>query len=393
MDFADRIKTILERGNAQDKNKNSEGHNMVIATNDGVKKNAGNEGNNGVIHYSAGAGEKIHPGQAMCERIIEEFSGVSYEKLVFSADAAIVPREVVLPSPAQTGEQAATWSAAFLSEINIIPVTDSKGSVIYLGPTDPLARTGNRDPRGAVSMEPRFYYCQQVNFDTSISYSNLDRFSGLENYPKIVRAAVDNRRNLDLLLIGFNGTHHADVSNPESYPNREDCGMGWLEKYRTEAHERVISGLSVSSRETMTTGTHHSIDGLVQDVWGSAIDERWHYDLVAVCNYSLLHRKHFPLINDLDTSRMNTEILVNEKIIKNPMLGNFPAVTAPFFPENAILITSLKNLSLYWQKGSIRKLIKDEPHYDRLAFYESWNEDYIIENYEAGCLIDGITWK
>ncbi|EAO1960098.1 hypothetical protein E0G30_24205, partial [Salmonella enterica] len=368
MDFADRIKTILERGNAQDKNKNSEGHNMVIATNDGVKKNAGNEGNNGVIHYSAGAGEKIHPGQAMCERIIEEFSGVSYEKLVFSADAAIVPREVVLPSPAQTGEQAATWSAAFLSEINIIPVTDSKGSVIYLGPTDPLARTGNRDPRGAVSMEPRFYYCQQVNFDTSISYSNLDRFSGLENYPKIVRAAVDNRRNLDLLLIGFNGTHHADVSNPESYPNREDCGMGWLEKYRTEAHERVISGLSVSSRETMTTGTHHSIDGLVQDVWGSAIDERWHYDLVAVCNYSLLHRKHFPLINDLDTSRMNTEILVNEKIIKNPMLGNLPAVTAPFFPENAILITSLKNLSLYWQKGSIRKLIKDEPHYDRLAF-------------------------
>ncbi|EBR4096696.1 hypothetical protein BU538_10830 [Salmonella enterica] len=41
MDFADRIKTILERGNAQDKNKNSEGHNMVIATNDGVKKTRG----------------------------------------------------------------------------------------------------------------------------------------------------------------------------------------------------------------------------------------------------------------------------------------------------------------------------------------------------------------
>ncbi|EEL9685942.1 P2 family phage major capsid protein, partial [Salmonella enterica] len=97
--------------------------------------------------------------------------------------------------------------------------------------------------------------------------------------------------------------------------------------------------------------------------------------------------------NNLDTSRMNAEILVNEKIIKNPMLGNLPAVTAPFFPEDAVLITSLKNLSLYWQEGSIRKLIKDEPHYDRLAFYESWNEDYIIENYEAGCLIDGIIWK
>ncbi|EBI6302837.1 phage capsid protein [Salmonella enterica] len=393
MNFADRIKEILERGNVQDKNKKPEGHNMISAINNGLKKDAGNGGNNEVIHYSAGSGVNIHPAQAMYERVIEEFSGVSHEKLVFSADAAIVPRDVVLPSPAQTGERAATWSAAFLSEINIIPVTQDKGEVLYLGPTDPLARTGIRAPRDSVSMDQRFYYCQQVNFDTSISYSDLNRFSGLENYPRLVRAAVDNRRNLDLLLIGFNGTHHADVSNPEIYPNREDCGMGWLEKYRTEARERVISGLSVSSRETMTTGTHYSIDGLIQDVWGSAIDERWHYDLVAVCNYSLLHRKHFPLINNLDTSRMNTEILVNEKIIKNPMLGNLPAVTAPFFPEDAVLITSLKNLSLYWQEGSIRKLIKDEPHYDRLAFYESWNEDYIIENYEAGCLIDGITWK
>ncbi|ECE6503345.1 hypothetical protein DRK09_13480, partial [Salmonella enterica subsp. salamae] len=191
MDFADRIKVILERGNAQDKNKNSEGHHMVSATNDGFKKDADNKGSNEVIHYSAGSGETIHPAQAMCERIIEEFSGVSHEKLVFSADAAIVPRDVVLPSLAQIGEKAATWSAAFLSEINIIPVTDSKGSVIYLGPTDPLARTGTRDPRNAVSMEPRFYYCQQVNFDTSISYRDLDRFSGLKNYPKIVRAAVD----------------------------------------------------------------------------------------------------------------------------------------------------------------------------------------------------------
>ena len=61
MNFADRIKEILERGNVQDKNKKPEGHNMISAINNGLKKDAGNGGNNEVIHYSAGSGVNIHP--------------------------------------------------------------------------------------------------------------------------------------------------------------------------------------------------------------------------------------------------------------------------------------------------------------------------------------------
>ncbi|MFP1452448.1 hypothetical protein ACLB1N_14940 [Escherichia coli] len=55
------------------------------------------------------------------------------------------------------------------------------------------------------------------------------------------------------------------------------------------------------------------------------IDEQWQEGIVAVCSHNTLVRKQWPLINRLDPSQMNQEILLNEEIIKNPVLGNLPA--------------------------------------------------------------------
>ena len=62
----------------------------------------------------------------------------------------------------------------------------------------------------------------------------------------------------------------------------------------------------------------------------------------------------------------------------------------PFFPANAILITTLKNLSIYWQEGTRRRRLKDEPDLDRIANYESVNEAYVVEDYELVVLVENI---
>ncbi|RRE43834.1 hypothetical protein EAO28_18940 [Klebsiella pneumoniae] len=80
-------------------------------------------------------------------------------------------------------------------------------------------------------------------------------------------------------------------------------------------------------------------------------------------------------------------------MLKNPTIGGLPAVVVPFFPDDAVWVTPLSNISLYWQKNGVRKQAKDEPEYNRLAMYESRNDAYMVENYEAGCLIDGIDWR
>ena len=61
-----------------------------------------------------------------------------------------------------------------------------------------------------------------------------------------------------------------------------------------------------------------------------------------------------------------------------------------FFPANAILITRLDNLSLYWQEGARRRNVIDNPKRDRVENYESSNDAYVIEDYDGIALIENI---
>jgi hypothetical protein len=116
-------------------------------------------------------------------------------------------------------------------------------------------------------------------------------------------------------------------------------------------------------------------------------------DLVSVCSMNTLFNKEYPLVNAVAPNQPNKELLVNQILLNNPTLGGLPAVPVPHFPDNAVLVTSLRNLSLYFLKGGGRTLAKNEPEFNRLAVYESWNEAYMVERYEAGCLIDEINWN
>ena len=62
----------------------------------------------------------------------------------------------------------------------------------------------------------------------------------------------------------------------------------------------------------------------------------------------------------------------------------------PYFPENAILITSFDNLSIYYQEDAKRRFIKEEPEANRVADYQSSNEDYVIEAYEKVAFVENI---
>ena len=62
----------------------------------------------------------------------------------------------------------------------------------------------------------------------------------------------------------------------------------------------------------------------------------------------------------------------------------------PFFPKDAFLITPLDNLSIYTQRGTTRMAYLDNPKLDRIEEFRSVNEAYVIEDYDACCLVEGI---
>ena len=57
---------------------------------------------------------------------------------------------------------------------------------------------------------------------------------------------------------------------------------------------------------------------------------------------------------------------------------------------NGLLITSYDNLSIYQQRGSMRRLIKDEQEWNRTSDYQSVNECFVVEDYDKCAFIENL---
>lgn len=301
----------------------------------------------------------------------------------------------VAPSVQQTLETKIQESSAFLKSINVVPVSEQTGEKLGLGVSGPVASTTNtsttdRATRDLSTLDAHGYNCTQTNFDTHITYQKLDMWAKFSDFQKRLRDAIVARQALDRIMIGFNGTSRAATSNPTTNPLLQDVNVGWLQKYRANAAARVMTeGATTGKVKIGASGDYKNLDALVFDAVNSLI-EPWFQDdtaLVAILGRDLLADKYFPIINNTSAP---TEMLAADMIVSQKRVGNLPAVRVPHFPAGKILITRLDNLSLYYQEGTRRRHIVENPKRDRIENYESSNEAYVVEDYGCGCLIENI---
>lgn len=308
----------------------------------------------------------------------------------------------VEPSVSQTIMTRVQESSTFLTRINIVPVEEIQGEKVGIGVNGSIASTtdtGGGDERETAdvsSLDSKGYFCTQTNYDFHIRYNQLDLWARYQDFQTRLRDAVVKRQGLDRIMIGFNGTHRAKTSNRVKFPLLQDVAVGWLQKYRNEAPARVMSkvvdddGKVVS--ETVRVGKggdYANLDALVMDATGEMIEPWYQEDpeLVVICGRKLLADKYFPIVNQ---EQANTEALAADVIVSQKRIGNLPAVRVPYFPANALMVTRLDNLSIYWQEGSHRRQLVENAKRDRVENYESINEDYVVEDYAAGCLVENI---
>ena len=301
----------------------------------------------------------------------------------------------VSPTIQQKLETRIQESSDFLKKINIVPVTDQSGEKLGLGVGKPVAGTqdttaGPRVPRDPTDLTANGYNCKQTNFDTAIRYAKLDMWAKFPDFQTKFRDVIVRQQGLDRITIGFNGTSRAATSDPITNPMLQDVNKGWLQKYREEAPERVLTGGATPGEINIgAAGDYKNLDALVVDAVSSLIDS-WHQertDLVAIVGRDLLHDKYFPIINQ---EQAPTETLATDIIISQKRLGGLPATRAPNFPAGKIFITTLENLSIYYQEGARRRQLVDNAARDQVENFESSNEDYVIEDFGCGCLIENI---
>lgn len=309
----------------------------------------------------------------------------------------------VEPSVTQTLMNTVQASSAFLQTINILPVAEMKGEKIGVGVTGTIASTtdtsGDKERQTAdfTALESNKYECNQINFDFHLTYKRLDLWARFQDFQRRIRDAIVQRQALDFIMAGFNGTTRADTSDRTKNPMLQDVAVGWLQKYRNEAPARVMSNITDADGKVVSavirvgkSGDYENLDALVMDGTNTLIDEIYQDDpkLVAIVGRKLLADKYFPLVNK---QQENSESLAADIIISQKRIGNLPAVRVPYFPANAVFVTTLENLSIYFMDESHRRSIDENPKKDRVENYESMNIDYVVEAYAAGCLLENIT--
>ncbi|MCM2973510.1 phage major capsid protein, P2 family [Larsenimonas suaedae] len=312
----------------------------------------------------------------------------------------------VEPSIQQRLEKRVQESSDFLSRINFIGVDELKGEKLKLGISGPIAaRTDvanrERSTRDLATLDAQGYECRMTEFDTHIGYAKLDAWAKFPNFQAMIRDAIVRQQALDRLMIGFNGTSAAKQTDPAANPLLQDVNIGWLQHYRDQAPERVMKDGKTAGKividPTKTTdadgntelvGDYATLDALVYDAVNGLI-EPWYRSapgMVVIVGRSLMSDKYFPLLNqNLPSEQMAADLVISQKRI-----GGLQGMDVPYFPDNAIMITPLDNLSIYWQNGARRRHVAENPKRNRIENFESSNDAYVVEDFEAGCLIENI---
>ncbi len=328
---------------------------------------------------------------------------VARQALLSNVEDATV-KFAIAPSVQQTLEQRIQESSSFLGKINIVPVDEMMGERLGLGVDGPIAsRTDTsgdkeRQPVDVSEMSQYNYQCAKTNYDTAIRYAKLDMWAKFPNFQKLLSASIIQRCALDRIMIGFNGTSVAANTNRVANPLLQDVNKGWLQDLRENRPQGVMTGGITAGKvkvgadkdgEKLADADYGSLDGLVYDARHALIAPTFSEsaDLVAIVGRDLMHDKLFPIVDGQDAP---TEMLAGSLVVSQKRLGGLQAVTVPNFPPNAVMVTSLDNLSIYYQASARRRMVKDQPEKDRIATFESSNDAFVIENLEKACLVENI---
>lgn len=306
----------------------------------------------------------------------------------------------VIPTVQQTLENLVQESDAFLKLINVVGVDELMGQKIGMGITTSIAgrtdtSTKDRQTKSVHGLSAHDYMLYKTDFDTHLTYPQIDTWAKFKDFQIRIRDMTNRQIALDRIKIGFHGTHAAPDTSLVDHPMLEDVSIGWLEQYRLHAEARVMKEIRVGSNAVKVGASVAAADGyktlgaLVFDAINNLIHPAFRGDprIRVMLSEEL---KDAYMLGFLNRAQEPTEQNAAEAIASQQRIGLVNSITPAYMPEGTMLITAPENLSIYWQNGSMRRQVADNPKRDRIEDYRSQNEGYIVENYEAGCLIENI---
>lgn len=320
------------------------------------------------------------------------------------------------PTSEQKLEDLQSEEVGFLNLINVFGVRDLKGEVLGMNTAKMIGSRISRanlprKPKYVGNLQDREYELADTLFDTMLPWEIVDNWSKFADFAARYARHVARSIGQTRISIGWHGKSVAADSNPVLNPNGEDMNIGWLHKLRLERPDHVMGRTLAGPAGSQTaTGaiipievgadeSYKNIDALAYDlIAGMPSWARTSTELRVIVSADLVDEKYFPMVNrplaaTIDGGKATSDEVVNGVINSARQIGGRPAIIVPFFPEGTMFISPTKNLSIYYQEGSRRRYIKDEPeNMASLVDYNSVNEGYVIEDTDYAVLAEGITF-
>ncbi|MBD1582791.1 phage major capsid protein, P2 family [Pseudoalteromonas sp. S16_S37] len=311
---------------------------------------------------------------------------------------------VVDPSLEQKLYDQVYESAEFLTRINHGMPDEIKGEPLFLSAgAGVTGRAGvetddtkERKTKDASKLDKRKYECFPEEVDTHLAWAKMDAWAKFPDFHERYRNHVRQQKALDIIKIGWYGTHVADSTNLDEYPMMQDVNIGWLEHIRNDAPLRVIKdgadGETVRADEIRIGegGDYENLDCAVNDLV-QFIPLHKRIGLVAIIGDELIAKdkgKHYAKNAHTPSEKQKVEM---SQVINT--YGGLPSFQISFFPPRGIFVTSFDNLSHYIQSGSIRMSIENNAKKKRVEDYESRNACYYVEDLEKVAYIESDSVK
>lgn len=303
--------------------------------------------------------------------------------------AAVDKQFAATPTIEQTLADRVIEESQVLQLINFIPVTEQEGQTI-LGSAGGMSKrtdtqAGPRITRNLLSLDPLGYRCEKTEFDINIGYALLDAWAKFTDFEsrilKYTRQAIADAR----VTVGWHGIAAAAVTDPDTNTLGEDVNIGWLQKIRAynSGAQFMSEGVAASGVINLGAGGDYvNLDAFVYDL-SLRLGERQRNN---PRNVVLLGRELVAFDKTALYTAQGDTPTEKEKIVANaavPTYGGLPASSPGFFPARGIYVGPWSNLSLYYQTGSVRQKINDNAEYDRIDHFNTVNDAYVVEDYEA----------
>ena len=282
----------------------------------------------------------------------------------------------------------------FLQAINGgVPVTEMSGEKVGMGLTGSVtSRTdtsgsGERVAKHLTDLNGTGYQLYKTDSDVALNYSLIDAWAKFPEFRAMYALALRQAIGNDRLQIGWTGT---SVAADTVAADLSDVNIGWLKQIR-DYNGGAQYVLGAGGSVTLGGGTFPNLDTLVYDA-KNRIEKRFkkNPNLVVLLGSGVIQAAKGSFYEAQGTTPSEKEKIKDKKVYET--YGGLPAFEPPFFDDDSILITPLKNLSIYYQDSSWRRQQIDNPKKDQYEDFNTRNEGYVVEEEGMTSLVEGIEY-